>query len=162
MATLNLNDGWRTKTWRLVKDKVAADPVYEAAGLHVVFADGPDRENARGLETYDAGVLRFTPALGEAKWFDEGSLSAALVVNVEAALRVADTEDLFNLQEALEDTLNTIADTAFQQSLVDQGGAETGLVEFPEPFKVAAGKADDGLIRALGRFVVQVRRPLTP
>ena len=158
MATLNLKDGYRTEVWRLLKQAIQDDPVYEDAGIGLIFFDG-DPEAVRDLDTV-VPCLRFLPTSGPASRFDESSTSAALVVQVEARLARLDVEDVFNLQEVLESTLNTIGDVAAGMRLVD-AGAVTGEILFQQPLRPAVGQPGaDNLIRLTGQFSIEVRRPL--
>jgi hypothetical protein len=160
MATLNLPTDVRTACWRLLKAQVQADTTYPAAGIDLVFFDG-SRDAARDLADFDRPCLRFYPALGPMKWFDEGSQENALIVLVEAILTTPDCEDVLNLQGALESTLDTVSNLALQSSLVNDG-AVTGLILFAQPLNPSRSQpSKDGVIRLTGNLVVEVRRPLS-
>jgi hypothetical protein len=160
MATLDLKDSYRTEVWRVIRAAIEADITYENAGIALQFFDG-DPGIVADLDAAQSPVLRFLPTAGGVQWHDEGSINAALTVNVEARLTVLDCEDIFNLQEAIEDTLNTL-DTAMQQSLRD-AGAVTGLIVFNRPLALTPGvPGADRLFRLTGQFTIEVRRPLIP
>lgn len=161
VATLNLGTGYRTAVYQVVKAALEADPVYGQAGVQLLWYDG-DPEAISDLDGVQQPCLQFFPTAGNMAWFDESSQAGALVVGVEARLLALDVEDVFNLQEALEDTLNTINDPGGLQADLVSAGAVTGLILFTQPLKpVASGKpGSDNLFRLQGQFVVEVRRPL--
>lgn len=161
MATLNLPDAPSTLVWRLIKARLRADPAYDTAGIRLVFLDG-SRESVADLASYQGPVVKVAPSLGRAAWFTEASQAAALNINIRAGLPVLDVEDVGNLQHALEATLNTIADVAFQQSLVDAGAVD-GLILFRQPLAPSAPGSDpqNGLFTLAGQFAVEVERRLT-
>lgn len=162
MATLNLTSSYRTAVWNAIKAAIRADTVYDKAGIRVVFFDG-DRDTIEDLDNVQGPVLRFLPTAGSVQWHDEGSINAALTVNVEAHLTQLDVEDVFNLQEAIEDTLNTLDTPATLQTSLITAGAVTGLIVFNQPLRPAPGPPGaDGFFRLTGQFTIEVRRPLIP
>ncbi len=159
MATLNLKDGRRTEVWRRLKARLLADPVYDLAEVRLVFFDG-DPESINDLDGHPGAVLQFLPTAGTMSWQDEASVSGALLVSVEARLVGLDVEDIFNLQEALESTLDSLGDCKLQDDLV-KAGALTGLVLFNQPLRPKPGPpGGDNSFRLAGQFVVEVRIPL--
>ena len=163
MSTLNLKPGYRTAVWRIVKAALEADPVYAEARLERLYFDGDPAGTAlTDLDTTREGAILFFPTAGLMRWFDERSASGALVVNVEARLHRLDCEDIFDLQEALESTLNTL-DTAAQslQTELVNAGAVTGLILFQTPLHTVGAKpGTDNLWRLTGQFTIEVLRPL--
>jgi hypothetical protein len=162
MATLALKDSYRTEVWRVMRAAIEADRTYEDAGIALQFFDG-DPGIVADLDAAQCPVLRFLPTAGGVQYHDEGSINAALTVNVEARLTVLDCEDIFNLQEAIEDTLNTLDNApVLQRDLID-AGAVTGLIVFNRPLALAPGvPGADRLFRLTGQFTIEVRRPLIP
>lgn len=162
MATLNLTSSYRTGVWNAIKSAIQADTTYDSAGIRIVFFDGT-RDSIEDMDNVQGPVLRFLPTAGAVQWFDEASINAALVVNVEAHLNQLDVEDVFNLQEAIEDTLNTLDTPATLQTALITAGAVTGLIVFNQPLRPAPGSPGaDGMFRLTGQFTIEVRRPLIP
>lgn len=161
MATLNLTTSHRTAVWRLLRAALQDDTVYASAGIDLRFLDG-DFEAVADLDTYRA-VVQFVGSSGTASWLTESSSGASLIVQVRATIASQDIEDVFDLQHALESSLNSLGDLDLQADLV-AAGAWTGLILFNQPLRIVPGSkggpADDGLLRCQGQFEIQVRRPL--
>ena len=161
MATLNLPTSHRTNVWRVIKAAIEADTTYPDAGFALQFFDG----SSEVLSDTDqqAPVLQIEPRLSRQEWFTEGSQAGLLEIVITAVVPGYDVEDTFNLQDALEATLNTIDDPGGLQASLVSARATTGLINFVQPLAPRPGPtAADGLFRLQGRFTVEVERPLNP
>lgn len=161
MSTLDLTTSYRTAVYRVLRAAIEDDEVYSRAGIALQFYDGDPRILA-DQDTEAVPSLRFFPELGEMSWYTETSANGALIVHVEARLAALDMEDVFDLQETLESTLNTINDPSGLQTDLVSAGATTGLVLFDRPLNVSGRLVNDNLIRLSGQFIVEVLRPLGP
>ena len=159
MATLALSDSTYTAVWRLLRTRLETHAQLLAAGFRLVFLDG-DPESIRNLSAYNGPALRFLPQLGANAWQNEYQTTCPLVCYVEAFLGAPDIEDLFNLQQALNQRLDSVNDEVFQAALV-AAGASTGLVLFAQPLQPQRGReGQDTVYRAVGQFVIDVNESL--
>lgn len=166
MATLYLPDGVRTAVWRLVKARLRADPVLSRRDVitQVFFEGSVDRTTLKALDEYETPVaIRYLATLGRMDWADERSMKGELVVSYEVFVRSLDDEDVFNVQEAIEAALYPADNHAFEQSLIDAGGASdgatTGQARFSQPATqpiAVAGR--EGVFRPTGQFTIEVKR----
>lgn len=145
--TLNLPESNWTAVWDVVRDRLLSDPVLKSAKFTVEFA-----EDADSLRSPDgighAPVLQVFGTLGRWQWHDQQRQKGALILTFRAYLPTLDPRDVFNLQMALANALNSRnANLDHQRDLVD-AGAETGLVVWPQPL-TPIGRPDQPKQRSL-------------
>jgi hypothetical protein len=92
------------------------------------------------------------------QFFTEAEIKAQLLINLDVALASNDLEDLMNLQEAIENTLNPL-ETRLQALFRDAGAIEQ-YVTFATPIReTRQSPKQDGITLASGQFTIAVRRP---
>lgn len=160
-AVLNLPESNWTKVWDLVRDRLLSDAALRAAKFTVEFAE--DVDSLRGPETIGQGpVLQVFGTIGRWQWHSEQKMTGALQLTFRAYLPTLDPRDVFNLQMALANALNSVdATLAHQQALVD-AGAETGLVAWPQPM-TPMGRPEQPKQRyliAMGVALIDVTTPV--
>jgi hypothetical protein len=165
VATLDFGNGdtpgFRAAVYRVLKAAIVASPAWKSSGAYLSWFDG-DPEVISDLDTIGGPALQFLPIAGPSsgQW-DESSMRAPLIMQIEGRLTVLDVEDILNMQEALETALDTfIAASTLQADLV-AAGASVGLITWTQPLRPTAMKPGaDNLFRLTGSFSVEVRRQL--
>lgn len=160
MPVLNLTTSKYAAVWALIKARLQADTALAGCGLALLFLDG-QTESLADLESYaSTGAIRFAPRFGTLAWNYETATKVALQVSVQAIIPQADSIDHLNLQSAIDDAIQPLADATYQDALIS-AGAETGLVVFVNPLNpIANPVGKDNVMRLQGSFLVDVTKQL--
>lgn len=160
MPVLNLPTSTYSAVWSIIKARIASNATLTGCGLAILFLDG-QTESLADLESYsDTGAIRFFPRFGMLAWNYETATKVALQVQVQAIIPQADSIDHLNLQSAIDDAVQPLADNTYQSDMIT-AGAETGLVVFTQPLNPIASQAGkDNVMRLQGSFIVDVSKQL--
>jgi hypothetical protein len=139
MAKLNLPPTTYVTAWGLLKDRLSDDQVLKDSKLKLEFFEGPG--SITDLGDLNANAVRFYPFVGAHAWYTEQTMRCNLQVGVEAVLVEVDPEDVLNLNAAIVSALYPDDGGTFQQALIQQGRATTGLWSFPQPLNQPMSEA---------------------
>ena len=162
LGTLALPDSWVSWAWELTRRRIEADATLRNAGFTVESFGS--RRDLRDQSLCRPPILRFYPALGPIRDFDEGRQGVQLLVSVEAVLADLNPYDVLNLQCHLTRIVLATDDEtrAWQQSLINQADAATGRWAWRAPLgqPLKDGDRKDARWTLAGLMSLDVLTPL--
>jgi hypothetical protein len=164
MSTLNLPTSSKTAVWRVIKQRIAADPVLPVVCKVIQYWNN-ERESPADITQFPSPSLRFLAMPGPHDWFDESTIHGDLVVTVEAWITALDEEDVLDLHNAIEAAFwppAVVDQLAFQAELI-AAGATTGYLVATDPFAVDVDEAGQrNGWHPMAKFSIDVLRLLIP